>query len=586
MTHYFFPRSFILAICALLSFSITAQIPIKGVVTDATSGEPLIGATITVDDSSSGTITDLNGDYVIMTDSTSQFLNISYIGFKSIDIEIDNQTQINVALESGALLDEVVVVGYGEQSRKKITAAISEVDEVTLKRLPVANVSNSLEGLAAGLFVRQSSGEPGFSGSSFEVRNFGNALVIVDGAPGNLDELEAQEIESISVLKDAAAASIYGVQGGNGVILVTTRNGKIGKQKLNYSNQFTFASFTTYPEFLNSVEYATVLNEGLNNAGLAPFYSESDIEAFRTGSDPLNFPNQDWSDLLFKSAAPQQRHNINVSGGSEKIRYFVSAGFLDQGSNYRSDVLGYNQYNIRANIDASVADNLILKLNVAGRRRVNEAPGYSAFNIFRELSRALPTNIAYYPDGTPARPSFSPNHIVEGIKDFNAGYFRQRNNNIDAKISLQWDVNQIPGLSLKSYASMIYNTNFTKEWGESYDLFTLNRNTGNYDVFIASPEGSFSETVLTQSLGFDNHYVLQESASYENQFGKNSISGLVLGELQSRSGQNFFGRRQDFQSDLIDQLFAGSNENKDANGGEFRENRLGLVGRVLSLIHI
>ena len=136
MIHYFFPRSFILAICALLSFSITAQIPIKGVVTDATSGEPLIGATITVDDSSSGTITDLNGDYVIMTDSTSQFLNISYIGFKSIDIEIDNQTQINVALESGALLDEVVVVGYGEQSRNCLLYTSPSPRDATLSRMP------------------------------------------------------------------------------------------------------------------------------------------------------------------------------------------------------------------------------------------------------------------------------------------------------------------------------------------------------------------------------------------------------------------------------------------------------------------
>jgi TonB-linked SusC/RagA family outer membrane protein len=284
--------------------------------------------------------------------------------------------------------------------------------------------------------------------------------------------------------------------------------------------------------------------------------------------------------LAFRDQGFQQRHNLNLSGGNEKVRYFMSAGLLDQGSNYTEDVLSYQQYNLRANIDADITDNLNLQFNLAGRRRVNEAPGYSAFNIFRELSRSLPTSLAYYPDGTPARPPFSPNHILEGMKDFNAGYFRATNNNLDTKLSLQWDVKQIRGLSLKSYASMVYNNNYSKNWGKSYELYTLNRQTGEYNEFIASPEGSFSETVLTQATGFDNHYVLQESVSYDRIFGDHSLSVLLLGELQNRSGQNFFGRRQDFQSDLIDQLFAGSNENRDANGGEFRENRLGLVGRL------
>ncbi len=566
---------------ALFSASLLgAQNTISGTITDALTGDPLIGATIEVDDGGLGSVTDLDGKYVINASPTATTLKISYIGYKTQNIGIEGRKQIDISMEIGEILDEVVVVGYGEKSKTKLTSAVSIVDERTLKKLPVANVSNGLEGLAAGLFVRQGSGEPGFSGSSYEVRNFGNALVIVDGAPGSLDELEAQEIESISILKDAAAAAIYGVQGGNGVVLVTTRNGTIGKPKLSYNNQFTFASFTAYPEVLNSVEYATVLNEGLLNAGRDPFYSEEEVEAYRSGSDPLNYPNEDWKNLLFRDYSFQQRHNLNIAGGNEKVRYFVSAGFLDQGSNYTEDVLGYKQYNLRSNIDVNIADNLILKFNLAGRRRVNEAPGYSAYNIFRELSRALPTNLAYYPDGTPARPSFSPNHILEGIKDFNAGYYRANNNNLDAKLSLQWDVKQIKGLSLKSYASLVYNTNYRKEWGKSYELYTLNRNTGNYDVFIASPEGSFSETVLTQNLGFGNDYVLQESINYDRQFGDHSVSVLALGELQKRSGQNFYGRRQDFQSDLIDQLFAGSNENKDANGGEYRENRLGLIGRL------
>lgn len=575
------PKHYLLyVLCLFSSFSLSAQYVISGKVTDANTGEALIGTTILIVDTTTGSLTNADGNYSIEVNSEEAKLSFSYTGYTSQTVEVGTQRTIDVALSSGELLDEVVVVGYGTQSKVKLTSAVSTVDEETLKKLPVANISNGLEGLAAGLFVRQGSGEPGFSASSYEIRNFGNALVIVDGSPGNIDELDPNEIESISILKDAAAASVYGVQGGNGVILVTTRKGKTGKPELNYSNQFTNTAFTSYPDFLNSTEYATVLNEGMLNAGLDPFYTAEQVELFGSGADPVNYPNEDWKALMFKDWGLQQRHNLNLSGGSEKIKYFVSAGYLNQGSNYTADVLRYQQYNLRANIDADINDNLNLQFNLAGRRRVNEAPGYSAYNIFRELSRALPTNLAYYPDGTPARPQFSPNHILEGIKDFNAGYFRARSNNIDSKLSLTWDVPKVRGLSLKSYASLVYGTYYNKEWGKSYELYTLNRLTGEYDEFIASPEGSFSETVLTQNLSFGNNYVLQESINYDRIFGNHSVKVLALGELQKNDGQFFYGRRQDFQSDLIDQLFAGSNENKDANGGEYRDSRLSVVGRV------
>ncbi len=562
--------------------ALDAQSIVEGSVKDATTGEALIGVNILIQDTEIGTITDVDGLFSLQVPSESSILIFSYTGYETKLIETAGRQTIDVILNSGELLEEIVFVGYGKQSKVKLTSAISTVDNETLKKLPVANVSNGLEGLASGLFVRQGSGEPGFSGSSYEVRNFGNALVIVDGSPGNLDDLDPNEIESISILKDAAAASVYGVQGGNGVVLVTTRRGELSKPTLNYSNQFTNTAFTQYPDFLNSVQYATVINEGLNNDGQTPFYTEEQIELFRSGTDQINYPNEDWKALIFRDWGFQQRHNLNLTGGNEKIKYFASAGFLDQGSNYTEDVLSYQQYNIRTNINAQVTDFVQMQLNLAGRRRINEAPGYSAYNIFRELSRALPTNLAYYPDGTPARPSFSPNHIIEGIKDFNAGYYRARNNNVDAKISLDWDLEQfgIRGLKLTSYASLVNNVFYNKTWGKSYELYTLNRLTGEYDEFIASPEGSFSETVLTQSNNYGNDYVLQQSINYDRLFTDHSVSFLLLGELRKSQGENFYGRRQDFQSDLIDQLFAGSNENKDANGGEYRENRLGLVGRL------
>lgn len=555
-----------------------AQISVSGKVTDG-SNQPLPGANIIVKGSTIGAQTDFDGNFSINT-KTGDVLVVSYLGFVTKEIVVADKTRLVISLiEDTNSLDEVVVVGYGSKSKSKLISAVSTINEETLKKQPVATVSNALEGLASGLFVTQSSGEPGFSNSSFEVRNFGSALVIIDGAPGDLNQLDPNEIENISVLKDAAAAAIYGVQGGNGVVLITTRKGKTGKPKLSYSNQFTYTSFTNYPEYLNSADRAEVLNEGLRNANLTPFYTEEQIELFKSGSDPINYPNTDWRGLVLKDWGFQQQHNLNLSGGTEKVKYFVSTGYVDQGSNYNADVLSFQRYNLRANVNADVTDNLNLTVNMGARRQLNEAPAYSAYNIFRELSRSLPSDLAYYPDGTPARPSATPNHVVEGIRDFNAGYFRSRNNNFDAKISLEWDVKQIKGLSLKSYASLVYNTYFNKDWGKSYDVYTLNRQTGNYDAFRATPEGAFSETILEQSTNYSNHYVLQESINYERTFGDHSVSGLLLAEIQKQQGENFSARRQDFQSTKIDQLFAGSLENQGADGGEFRENRLGFVGR-------
>ncbi|MBL7474103.1 TonB-dependent receptor [Robertkochia sp. 1368] len=555
-----------------------AQDQVSGVV--MTDGDlPLPGANIIIKGTTNGTQSDFDGKFSINA-IAGDVLVVSYIGFVTQEITLGEQTYITITLkEDMDVLDEVVVVGYGTKSKAKLISAVSTVDEETLKQQPVPNVSNALEGLASGLFVQQSSGEPGFSNSSFEIRNFGSALVIVDGAPGDLNQLDPNEIENISVLKDAAAAAVYGVQGGNGVVLITTKRGSIGKPTLNYSNQFTFTGFTAYPEYLSSGDRAEILNEGLRNAGLDPFYTEEEVALFRSGADPINYPNTDWRDLVLKDWGFQQQHNMNISGGGEKVRYFVSAGFVDQGSNYTADVLNFQRYNLRANIDADITDELKLNFNMGGRRQLQEAPAYSAYDIFRELSRSLPSDLAYYPDGTPARPSTTPNHVVEGLRDFNAGYYRTRNNNFDAKMSLTWDVKQVEGLTLKTYGSVVYNNFFSKDWGKSYELYTLNRQTGEYDPFTAVPEGAFSETILEQGSNYSNHYVMQNSIAYDRTFGEHHVSALLLSEVQQIQGENISARRQDFQSTLIDQLFAGSLENQGANGGEFRENRLGFVGR-------
>ena len=355
----------LLTLAFFLCFSMIgmAQGVVTGKVTDE-ANFPLPGANVIIKGTSIGTQTDFDGNFTIEATS-GDVLVISYLGYIAQEVTITDKTNLTITLvEDTSKLDEVVVVGYGSKSKTKLISAVSTIDEETLKKQPVPNVSNALEGLASGLFVSQGSGEPGFSNSSFEVRNFGSALVIVDGAPGDLNQLDPNEIENISVLKDASAAAVYGVQGGNGVVLITTRKGKIGKPKLTYSNQFTYTSFTSYPEYLSSADRAEILNEGLRNAGAAQFYTDEEVELFRSGADPINYPNTDWRDLVLKDWGFQQQHNLNLSGGTEKVKYFVSAGYVDQGSNYTEDVLSFQRYNLRTNINADVTDNLNLTVNL------------------------------------------------------------------------------------------------------------------------------------------------------------------------------------------------------------------------------
>ena len=285
-------KTTLLSLALFLCFSMgMAQSSVSGKVTDV-ANQPLPGANIIIKGTSTGAQTDFDGNFSIEATS-GDVLIISYLGFVTKELVLGNETNVLITLkEDASQLDEVVVVGYGTKSKTKLISAVSTIDEETLKKQPVPNVSNALEGLASGLFVSQGSGEPGFSNSSFEVRNFGTALVIVDGAPGDLNQLDPNEIESISVLKDAAAAAVYGVQGGNGVVLITTKKGKIGKPKLTYSNQFTYTSFTSYPEYLSSGDRAEILNEGLRNAGQSQFFTDEEVDLFRSGTDPINYPIQ------------------------------------------------------------------------------------------------------------------------------------------------------------------------------------------------------------------------------------------------------------------------------------------------------
>ncbi len=386
------------------------QRTIEGQVLDET-GEPLPGASVLLKGTSTGTVTDLDGNFTLAIGSAEgPVLKVSFIGYTSQEIAITDQTEITVQLASDMeSLNEVVVVGYGEQKKATLTGSVSQVEGRDLANSPQPNVSNSLAGRFSGLIANNRGGEPGYDGSSFSIRGLattGNndVLVVVDGVPGQiggLERLNPNDIESVSILKDASAA-IYGSRAANGVILVTTKRGKEGKAQISYSFNQGFSSPTRLPDMADAPTYAQIRNEiaYYNNRqnGMNQIYSEDEIELFRNGTDPLNYPNTNWANEALQNVALQSQHNLDVRGGSESVNYFLSLGKTSQDGLYKNGAAKYDQYSFRSNIDAEINDRLTVGLSLAGRKEARQYPTEGAGYIFRSIYRAYPTVPAVYPN--------------------------------------------------------------------------------------------------------------------------------------------------------------------------------------------
>ncbi len=362
-----------------ISPSTTAQRTLSGRVT-TTTGEALPGVTIVQKGTTQGTTTDVNGNFQLSVGNQNATLTVSYIGYVTQQVPVGSQTSFTIQLKEDAqALSEVVVVGYGTQKRSTLTGAVAEVSGRDLVQSPQPNLANSLVGRTPGLIALNRSGEPGRDGSQFFIRGRStlgdpNPLIVIDGVAnrlGGLDRLDPNEIESVSVLKDASA-SIYGAQAANGVILVTTRRGTKGKPQITYNFNQGFSTPTRLPKMADAATYAQILNEiqyySNPGRGLNQRYTDEQIQKFRDGSDPLNYPNTNWLQTVLRSAAPQHRHTLGISGGNDDIRYLVSFGNLFQDGIYKNGTAKYNQYSLRANVDANVGKNLTVGVDINGRQ--------------------------------------------------------------------------------------------------------------------------------------------------------------------------------------------------------------------------
>lgn len=456
----------------------------KGKVVDDRTSEPLVGATVKVKGSTIGTITDIDGNFALdIPDNISPIVfEVSYMGYASKEAAPAKTTGFTIRLaEDSQTLEEVQIIAYGKQSKMSVTAAISSIDTKELLKSPSGSVANALSGAVTGLSSIQPSGQPGAENPSIYIRGTGSLsdelskpLILVDGVERSFFQMDSHEIESITVLKDAASTAVFGVRGANGVVLVTTRRGVSGKPVISLNSSFGLTQALRNLKGVDSYTYATLYNEAQlsdnpslteSQLGFSPFV----IDMFRTNEDPIMFPNVDWNDYLFKNLAWQTQHNLTLSGGGERFRYFVSLGYLLQdgmlkqlGESYDPNYQ-YKRFNYRSNVDIDIAKSTLLKVNIGGHVGAKREPRTD--ELWRKVLWSTPFSSPGIVDGKLISNIYSNRYISIGERScpldyyYNYGYNVDTDNVLNLDLALEQKLDFItPGLSMNIKGA--YNTNY------------------------------------------------------------------------------------------------------------------------------
>ncbi len=547
---------------------------IKGKVTDS-SGSPLTGVTVVIKGTTQGIITDADGKYSLANVPGDATLVFSFVGMKMQEVLVVGKTSINVTMEEETVgIEEVVAVGYGTQKRVNLTGSVASVQSEDLVVAPVASTTNALAGRLPGLISKQSSGMPGNDDASLSIRGYGDPLVIVDGIESSFNNIDANEIESISVLKDASAA-IYGSRAGNGVILVTTKRGNIDKPTITLNSNWTFQGVTNMPKLASSGQWTEMDREEDLNSGVTPTYSEAEIALYYAGTDP-DYSNTNWWKIVAKDWAPQQQHNLSVRGGSDKIKYYGFLGFLDQRTMFKKHGGDYQRYNLRSNIDAKILDNLKLQLDFAGIIEDKDFPqrGLNG-NVWQEYWMSMPMYAASLPDGRLAWAGCMGLNYVTNSKL--SGYTKNDDNNFKGTISLNYDFKQIQGLSAKAFLNYDQSFDYYKNFGRtSVDSWTYNYGTGTYTqrTSATKPELSHTDSKSRVLTG-------QYSLNFDRTFAENHhISALALFEVINSNSDWISASRKGYTITSLDYLFAGALSGLSNYGSASEMGRRSLVSRV------
>lgn len=576
-----------LVLLALTCHVAHAQNIVTGKVT--TGDSALRDVSVQVKNSNVGTITDDAGNYQVNVPPNG-ILIFSYVGYPSQEVSVNNQAVINVSLTANSSqINDVVVVGYSTQKKATLTGSVSVVKGSDLVKSPQPNVTNSLAGRFSGVVINNRSGEPGYDGSNILVRGLATTgsnavLIVVDGVPGQIGDmgrLDPNDIESMTVLKDASAA-VYGNRAANGVIVITTKRGISGKPIINYNFNQGFSSPTRLPVMADAPTYAQIMNEinyyASPSGGMNQAYSEEQIQKFTDGSDPLNYPNEDWEEAALKNTALQNQQNLSIRGGNENVKYYLSLGTLYQDGLYKDGATKYRQYNFRSNIDANVTDRLKVSLSLAGREEDRRYPTVGAGDIFRSIYRAKPIIAAYYPNGLPTTGIENNNPAVQ-VTDI-GGINKNPATIFNGILKASYLIPGVKGLSLDGFLSIDKLGNFSKAFYEPYNLYSYNASTDTYNPVVVG--GSSGKAYLTQSQQNQSLLTTNIKLNYSKVIGQHHVDAFVGYEQSKTHSETFGTTRFNYPTTQTPELSQGGTAATDVTnyGSSYNFTRQSVISRV------
>ena len=543
---------------------------IKGTVVDNT-GFGVIGAAVVVKGTTNGVVTDFDGNFEIEA-KVGDMLEISYVGYKTITIAATAQ-HMNLTMEEDTeTLDEVVVVGYTSTSKRDLIASVSTVKAEQISNMPVANVAQGLAGRSPGLIVKASGGGIN-SKPSISIRGGGEPIYVIDGiirSGADFANLSPDDIQSMSILKDASATAVYGSRATNGIIQIVTKQGQAGKISFEYDFNQSFAQPSIWPEKMSSYDRAIYANIARENDGLDPAYTQEGLNHFKNGTDPLNFANTNWRKLVLNDWAPMQKHSIRLTGGSETNQYYVSLGHIDQNSLYKNDNHWMKRTNFRVS-NSTLIKALGLRINttIDGYRQHQTHPYTSTASDYYGVFSHINDKYSRYPGvnkfGLPY--NITDNPVAETAKD--AGYIRNIENVINGKGELIWEVPWVAGLKVRAASNYRYYGETQKSW---------RKDAAQYDWDSESPIYA-NKPVLNHTSATGYSFTNQAFVEYAGQFGKHSVSALGGFEQYYEKTESYWLQRDNYAFD-IDQIGVGDANSQTNGGSEAEMGRAAWIGQV------
>ncbi len=577
------PLIFLVLILAQMSFSFAysqaiQDYEITGTISD--NSGPLIGVSVKVKDSNTGTITDANGMYSIMIEPEATTLVFSFVGMKTVEVDIEEHTLIDLTMEVDAYgLEEVIAVGYGSQKKKSLTGAISSIDDEDIQTTTATSLAQKLSGKVSGLNIRQNTGEPGAFSNSINIRGFGEPLYVIDGivrgGSADFQRLNADDIESISVLKDASSA-IYGLNAANGVIIVSTKKGGQGKTKFVFSSTIGFSSPTDIPELANAAQYYEMRNDANINVGMEPFISQEELEKWKAGGP--GYESTNWADETFLNRSIRHEHSLSAEGGTEKVSYYLNFGMVKDGGILQSGDIHYNKFNFRSNVSAKLTENITANINISGFTDKRESPVDGIFSIWRGTVSILPIHSVYANDNTNylhrVQDGQAMNPVAIAQSDL-TGYTINEDRVFQTSFDLSYKVPFVKGLEFKAVAA--YDPRFHQSKGVStdYELFDYKVEDDTYMPTAFNEPASIYNLYNNSSL-----LTLQAMGIYKTSIAeKHHIGATLVYEQREESGR-YAGINKYYEFFTNAQIDQAGEENAASNGNEWQIRNMSYLGRL------